>query len=52
MYQCRYKMVVFSLSILMSNDNKIRKTCFYVFFPFVNIFTNDMIKTPFFLVSP
>ena len=52
MYQCRYKMVVFSLSILMSNDNKIRKTCFYVFFPFVNIFANDMNKTPTVFVSP
>ena len=44
-------MVILSLSILMSNDNEIRKTCFYVFFSVVNIFTNDMIKTPFFFVS-
>ena len=29
-YHCRYKIVVFSLSILMSNDNKIR-TASYVF---------------------
>ena len=36
----------------MSNDNEIGKTCFYVFFPFVNIFTNDMIKTPIFLLIP
>ena len=52
MYHCRYKIVVFSLSILTSNDTEIRITCFYVFFPFVNIFANDMIKTPTVFVSP
>ena len=45
-YNCRYKIAVFSLSILMLNDSEIRTTYFYVFFPFVNLFTNDMIKTP------
>ena len=32
---CRYKIAVFSLSFLTSNDNEIQTTCFYVFFPFV-----------------
>ena len=32
---CRYKIAVFSLSILTSNDNEIQTTCFYVFFSFV-----------------
>ena len=45
-YNCRYNIAVFRLSILTLNDSEIRTTCFYVFFPFVNLFTNDMIKTP------
>ena len=52
MYHCRYKIVVFSLSILTSNDNEIRINCFYLFFQFVIIFANDMIKTPTAFVSP
>ena len=52
MYHCRYEIVVFSLSILTSNDNEIRINCFYVFFPFENIFANDLIKTPTAFVSP
>ena len=52
MYLCSYKIFVFSLSILKSNDNEIPTACFYVFFPFVNIFANDMIKTPTVFVSP
>ena len=52
MYLCSYKIVVFNLSILKSNDNEIPTACFYVYFPFVNIFANDMIKTPTVFVSP
>ena len=51
-YHCRYKIVVFSLSILTSNDNEIQTICFNTCFPFVNIFTNDAIKTPIVFLSP
>ena len=51
-YHCRYKIVVFNLSLLTLNDNYIRTTCFSVFFPFVNIFTNDIIKTTFLFATP
>ena len=51
-YHCRCKIFVFSLSILTSNDNEIRTICFNACFPFVNIFTNDAIKTPIVFLSP
>ena len=38
MYHFRYKIVLFSISILTSRDNEIRTTCFYVLWPFVHIF--------------
>ena len=31
---------------------KFERLAFYVFFAFANIFTNDMIKTPIFLLVP
>ena len=31
---------------------KFEGLAFYVFFPFANIFTNEMIKTPIFLLVP
>ena len=50
-HHCRCKIIIFGLSILTSNDNEIRITCFYMFFPFVDIFINDMIKTAILFVS-
>ena len=36
----------------MLNDNEIWTACLDQFFSFVNIFGNDMIKTPVFLLVP
>ena len=36
----------------MLNENEIWTACLDQFFSFVNIFGNDMIKTPVFFVSP